>query len=738
MKFSSLVIVFCSSVLLWASVGDCSQIADLSERARATGDAFLQQSQPIREAYEFEGGFADREDREDLRRMAGEAVSILEEIESVQRALKSQMESYSKSDWDDKFGQTGAWAGIVSGVHETTVIKCQINYYLAEAVEGRQREEILKQIIEQINSLEKSTRSDDTIVLKAKATCLLCESDISYKPSALYLLNGLGERFDEDNPLYYRVGLERLKFTDMPGDESSSDLTGKFLRSACSGDVEVAVSLGLLDRRVSDRDAIEKVVAAVPASGGVFGRILIGRIADRVAEKKSLSGFTVFEAELGVQAALGDSSVDISVLESLSGHRDFQTPLVLYTTAIRLAESEPEKAVDMLIRASQKRQRSNGAEQKMDLELIARQGGQLAYNLFLEDNSKFPIAKRAIENYLHLAGAGAEAEMEYLYVSVLDAGGEPAKSKQVLRQIADRGNSFWSRKAKFDVIVDDITNEQAENQVKADEGFGRLREFILGEWEVDKRNNQLRVRAIRVYCMSLLAMGESEYAREVLSLLDEAADTSGVNASLFRAKALQQLSDLAGASRYMLEAIMDDSGSLGPTVLELVGQINDRIDDYDGDVVEDVWELARFSYKTVKKEPRSTLIFSEISILRAGGERVMLSEVEGLLDGLENLVVEYDIDYLRCRARLLTCLGEYGKAAYLWGRIAGVRKGDMKEDGLPTWKWWRARYFELYCLGEQADCEAESLLHTIEVLESSYSSIPSPWGEKIEILKPVI
>jgi hypothetical protein len=52
-----------------------------------------------------------------------------------------------------------------------------------------------------------------------------------------------------------------------------------------------------------------------------------------------------------------------------------------------------------------------------------------------------------------------------------------------------------------------------------------------------------------------------------------------------------------------------------------------------------------------------------------------------------------------------------------------------------NWRWWRAKFFELYCWSKMAGTKKEDLLHTIEILENSYTNIPNLWSEKLNGLK---
>ena len=93
------------------------------------------------------------------------------------------------------------------------------------------------------------------------------------------------------------------------------------------------------------------------------------------------------------------------------------------------------------------------------------------------------------------------------------------------------------------------------------------------------------------------------------------------------------------------------------------------------------------------------------------------------------------IDFIRCKARLKAGQAEFGEAAVLWAKVCEMRKSDSMPENERSWQWWRAKFYELECLAKEKDESKKQVLHTIEVLENSFTDIPPFWAEKLNILK---
>ncbi|GAI12323.1 unnamed protein product, partial [marine sediment metagenome] len=115
-----------------------------------------------------------------------------------------------------------------------------------------------------------------------------------------------------------------------------------------------------------------------------------------------------------------------------------------------------------------------------------------------------------------------------------------------------------------------------------------------------------------------------------------------------------------------------------------------------------------------------------------------LLEANKLLNNLAADARDDNVDLLRCRARLFCKQAKFDKAARLWAKIAKIQKNKLTVANQQSWKWWRAKFYELHCWSKCPQAKKKEVLHTIEVLENSFTDIPPLWAEKLSSLKQEI
>jgi hypothetical protein len=175
-------------------------------------------------------------------------------------------------------------------------------------------------------------------------------------------------------------------------------------------------------------------------------------------------------------------------------------------------------------------------------------------------------------------------------------------------------------------------------------------------------------------------------------------------------------------------------------VLELLSEVIDEIERYEtkansfADTVQGYEKAARFCHDCLRQR-RSALLLAEVFVLTAGKDEERLSEAEKLLNTVDQDKDVNDVNLLRCRARLLTAQGEFDQAARLWVQAANMRKAESSPAKNRSWKWWRAKYYEIYCWSETPGTEKADVMHTIEVLENSFIDVPPLWAERLNSLK---
>jgi hypothetical protein len=723
------------------AIPTAEDINSLAETARLTADKFMQQSFKLRMQYEFSGQFLNQNDKDNLHTLAKRAGDRLQAIAENQRKLKQQIEDYQGDDWDKKYGLTGLWRKLSRDLYVTILSKCETDFYLALSSQQLQRNKISKDILARIDSLNQIRNTAYSQFLKAKTLALLARTNPAYKPLAKKEFDALMIRSDMRQSTAFRIAIERIKLLGQTKPAELEKLARELTQSSCADDLELVLSLAFLQRRLNQPKAFEKTVLSRPQTQDFLGSLVLSDLSNRTIRQQNLQQISVFEAKLAAQAAWKNEAKDHKILlDYLAGTEKFQAPLILYVAAMAFADSSPARAVKLLVKASKLQQQQKSEMLETSAEEIAEQAAKLAYNLLTQDSLNCRIALEAFENYSTITNDKIDEELEYLYSIVLNDCGRTTKSKELLQKIANRSAGYWRNRAKLDLIRQAIKQEQKNSRQQSSKLLEQLRDFILNCHGRDKKNNKLRMEAITIYCQSLLELKNEVSAQSVLTILAEAETTRGINLNLFKAQALQQLRRLDESAHCLLLAIQDDSGSLAGKVMELLSEVVNTIDELElqaddfGKTIQDCKKLAEFSHKSTNNR-QSGLLLTEISIFTADKDKEKLSEVEKLLDNITVDGNANDVDVLRCRARLLAGQDKFSEAAGLWVQVAKIRKNQVASANQRSWKWWRAKFYELYCCAKISQIQKEKVLHTIEVLENSFTNIPPLWSEKLSSLK---
>jgi hypothetical protein len=568
---------------------------------------------------------------------------------------------------------------------------------------------------------------------------------------------------DVPDAIYFRAVIEKIKLTGQTEPGRLNTITSKLAQSNCAEDLELVLSLAFLQRRY-DRQAFEKTVQMWPQIEDFLGTLILSDLSNRIAQgqlsKQALQQISVFEAELAAEAAWKSKTEDYKILlYHLSSMEKFQTPLILYAAAVALAELSPDKSVHFLIKTSNLQSTLSGQRSdRLDIEgyKIASQAAKLAYNLFAEDSSGCQLALSAFDNYCEMAGEKIDEELEYLYTIVLNGCGQATKSKQLLKKIANRPSGNWRNKARLDLIVQVIQQKQHENQDQRNELLKQLSDLIRDSGGQNEGHSQLRREAITIYCQLLLESQDKQSAQKVLNILGEAETASDPNLNFFKSKALRRLGRLDESADCLLSAIDHDNHQYAIEAMALLSEVINKIDLLEQQA-NDFSKLAkncqriaqyckRIALSTYGLIPvrEARLYLTEISIFAADKDKEKLLEVEKALNDLAKNSSINDVDLVRCRARLLAEQGKFEQAASLWADICKIRKDELLQASQPppatsggqrSWKWWRAKFYELACWAKCPQTQKESIAHTIEILENSFTNIPPLWAEKLKLLK---
>lgn len=707
----------------------------LAENAKLTANTFMQQSFTIRMQYEYSGKFLTENDKENLYKLAKNAGDTLQTIIENQETLKQQIEDYQGDDWDQRYGSTGLWRKLAADIYITKLNKFEIDYYLALTSDQQRQSRKLRSILGEIDTLIQTGRQSSPNLTRGKTLALLSQTKPSYKNAAIREFEELADYSD----IYYSATalINKMKLLHEVDTNKLNTLVKKLRSNWNDKYLELILSLMFLQRQYDLQD-LEKTLSLWPETEDLIAPFVLSDLSYQLEKQQNLQQLSILEAELAALAAWkNEAKSHKKLLKRLLNTEKFQTPLILYVTAVALAESSPAEAVNLLVKTSKLQHQQKNIRLNIDSGKIARQAALLAYNIFVTE-SNCPLALESFENYCTIVGEKTDEELEYLYTVVLNSCGRNTKAKELLEKIAGRPAGNLRNRARLDLIL----HEMQSNPQRRNEPLEKLSEFILSCRGRDKKTNELRTEAINLYCQAALESKDKASAEKVLEILTNAETTAGINLDLFKAQALQQLGRLDESAHYMLSAIHDDSGSLAGEAWELLAEAIDKIDEFETEpnnpysleMMKNCKKLAQFTHSSLNDQ-QSALFLAEISIFAADKNREKLSEVDTLLKNLAADVGENDADFLRCRARLFCERTEFDKSASLWAKIAEIQKNTPMQTNQRSRKWWRAKYYELYCLSQYPQMKKEEIVHTIEVLENSFANIPPFWAEKLNSLK---
>jgi tetratricopeptide (TPR) repeat protein len=482
-----------------------------------------------------------------------------------------------------------------------------------------------------------------------------------------------------------------------------------------------------------------------------LGSLALSDLSNRIKEgqltKQYLQQISVFEADLAAQAAWKNKTKEYkTLLGRLADTEKFQTPLILYVTAIASADSLPAEAVNLLIKASTLQQLQKIDRLNVEAHEIAKQAAQLAYNLYTQNTDNCRLAAEAFGNYHTMAAEKIDEKLEYIYTVILRDCGQVEKSKFLLDKIANRPAGSWRKRAKLDLITTAIRQHQSGNPEKISVILQQLYGFIT-ELRLNDEDNRIRTEAIKIYCRLIFQSKQIASAWRVLDVLTDSDIAVDPNLNILKANALRQIGRLEESADCLLAAIGFDRTDYGTEAMALLSEIINKIDQLQEQsnnfpkLVSNSEKIARYceriSRSTFGLVPvsKARLYLAEISVFTALNKQIKLLAIEKLLDDLPSNDKNDIADFTRCRARLLTAQGKFGEAARLWAHLARIQKNDLHKTTQRPWKWWRAKFYELDCFAKMPQTEKQNILHTIEVLENSYTNIPPLWAEKLNLLK---
>lgn len=724
-------------------------INNLAKTAKETVDTFMRGSFAWRMEYEYSGKFINKDSEEKLRELAQKAGDKLQGIIDSQQQLKSRIEDYTGDDWEERYGSTGLWRTLSGSFYAAILNKSRIGFYLALATDQPQQNEMLNGVLSQIellNTGEAKFLSADAQILKGQIFAVFSQGEPVYKQLAIDLFDSPAIRSYLLPDKALRIMLERAKLGIEPDRGQLEKLVQDSNQAGFADDFEFVLPMAFLRHRY-DPCTFERLVQTKPQTKDFLSSLVLLDLARRAEQgqltQQAMQQISVFDAEIAVESAWKNQTQDYGkLMECLLSEKKFKTALILYVAGVKAGRSEPQKAVKLLIEASNCQQVEKNSALGVGAERIASHAAIMSYDLFAADANNCLLATAAFENYFKKPDCNDET-VEYLYSQVLNGCGNGEKSDTILQKIGQNLTGIYKNRAKFDAILHGINQKKHLNQRPGEEQFEKLKEVISGCDSNRPIDGEVRKEAINLYCQLLLESKDAGSTEKVLETISDAENRRDPNLKILRAKALGQLGRVDEATDCLLSAFDSCQCQISEGAMDVLAEIAERIDQLEANnpdfaaALRNYKKLAQICLDCSGGQQRylAELRMAEFSIFEAAKDSEKLSAVENMLDGLAKKEAGDNADLIRCRARLLTSQGKFEQAAGLWVKLSEMEKNSSQPQVSRSGKWWQGKYFELYCLSNMGQIKKEDLLHCIEVLENSFADIPQFWGEKLKTLK---
>jgi len=653
------------------SPASAEDIAELAGKTVQAADTFMQQSFRLRMAYEYKGRFLTAQDKQNLYSLAEAAADSLEQIAVEQQKLKAGIEAYEADDWDKRYGSTGLWRKLSRDICTTRLTKCRIDFYLALSSTEQQRTKMLNGILTEMASLNLISLPAASQLLKAKTFALLSGTNNSYGQMAEKELNELMIRSDMRHSTALRASIERIKFL-APTDANDLDkLSRTIAGSSCSNDIELVLSLAFL-RRKYDPNAFEKVIKIWPQTEDFLGSVILADLS----------------------AAVETGLLDDQFLQQVG---PFDAELAAQTAW----KESPQKYQTVLAALTEKKMFRTPLILYVNAAALAQSKPTEAVELLIKSSS---LEQSQYSKRLNIPPG------------------------EIARQAAQLAyNLFEQKKTRCSLVLEAFDNYSSISKDKMEQELEYLYAVVLDN--CGKQEARLKLLE------KIAGRADGKYKdRARLELTVEAIRQKQYNG-------LEQKSTLAAD---FADSIRSAEGcEFTDEAMQLLSEIIGQVDSYQqpndrfAALVSSCEKLAHFCYDCLEGALRQQagLFLAEAATLAAAGRTDRLSVVEELLSTLENNAQSDDIDLLRCRARLSAAKGKFAVAALLWGKICDARKTEESALNKRSWKWWRCKYYQLHCLTKSTQSQKQNILHTIEVLQNTFTGIPSPWAEELNLLK---
>ena len=728
------IVLLCVQSSLAEPLPTSEAIREVISTANMDWEKFENESFMPRMQLELSGRLLNDNDKASFCEFADSIRDELDRNIIQQQAILEQIEKYEGRDWEQLYGATGMWRRLAASIEKTRLNKAKIDYYLALVCAGPQQQKALEEILSKLHS-------PSADILIAKILCSLSRIDEKYREPAEKQFSKMKTRSNWSHCEAIEALMEQIKCLGPCEPNELNNLTQAFLQSDCKNDREIMLSLAILQRRFCP-DELQKTLSQYPETVTLLGKLLLNELsAQSNAPEVNFASISPIDADIAAATAWqtllrlryeGQAYPQryAELITKLADSNRFQTPAVLYAAANLYQETRPQKAVELLIKASEIHKKQPDTLFKKTAEEMAEQAFNLAYKEFIDDPNDCQPAINAFENYSRITKAAIDEQTQYLYANLLNHCDRTDEAARTFKQLAGQTQSLWRDAANLELLK--IELKKAGTPTEVNDVLARFHNFILNCVRPEERQTQLRLEAMNIYCTRLLEQDIADAAEKVLNILDTALPAPGLPYDYFKAHAFEQLGRLEESIHFISKTIDTNDCSIAPEAVSLLSEALDKIElwqqkaaDYN-QMLLDCGALADFSNKCLNSR-QTALIFAEVLALQRKRGQESFPAVD-----------ENDINWLRAKARLLIAQGDYEHSARLWAKIAELRRNDIPEQNQKSWSWWQAKFYELDCLAKMPQTNKQNISHTIEVLQSTYRDIPSPWAEKLESLKNIL
>jgi len=647
-------------------------VNNLADHTKRVIDTFYRDSFLPRMQYEYSGEFISSEHREKLKETAEGASNRLSQILSKQEVLKKQIEEYEGEDWDELYGKTGLWRKLSWDIYTTKLARCRNDYFVALALEGTAQTDLLKQLVEKTEMIDSDFNTADSKMLKAKVYAALSKKEPDYRELAFKELELFMIFSDVEHPV--SAAIIKLNMMDDIDSEQINMLINILSQNRDKRYLELVLSVAFLQRRHNPK-GLDKILELFPEIESLISTLSLNDLSVQYQQNRlsldELQQKSILEIELAAQTAWEAGAKEYRNL--------FEHILKVdkfYTPLVTYAAAA--SVVD--------------SSPSYAVALLMK-----AADLQERTSStRLPISAPDIaEQGARLAFTIFTEDVNYCEIAI-----------EAFINCFERVDDSLDEELKYQYAV--LLRECG----RAEEGKKLLMEIADGkqsQWR-DKAVIELAVDAIREKKYQTIEQQE-ELLSQVIVVLNK-----------------EQSENFCDYAEYVLILL--------EFITEHLEEVEIQVKDFSL-FLSHLLGCAEFCYGCLEDSEKYSagLLWGELLAFTSSTQTEKFYELERFLHSEAVNAQAGELDELRYMARMSMAKGLFSESAKKWARICTIRKDDAPLEDQKSWKWWRAKYYELYCCLHIAEFDKNDLMHTIDILEAAYSDIPHLWAEKLNSLK---